>query len=151
LLHQATRERDVQGRIVATVADYAAVRDLVAEVVAEGVEVTVSNSIRETVEGVSKLSGDGASPISISQLANHLKLDRSTVSRRVRAAIEKGYLKNLEGRLGRPFELVVGDPMPEDTELLPEPEKLGCCSVACESDGAEAPSPRKPSEVEWEA
>jgi hypothetical protein len=37
VLHQATRQRDAEGRVIATVDDYAAVRALVADLVAEGV------------------------------------------------------------------------------------------------------------------
>ena len=40
LLHQATRTKDSDGRVVATLDDYAAVRDLVADLVAAGVEAT---------------------------------------------------------------------------------------------------------------
>ena len=39
-------------------------------------------------------------------------------------ALEGGYLKNLEDRQGRPYQLVLGDPMPEDQPILPEPERL---------------------------
>ena len=42
ILYQAQRERDRQGRIVATVeGDYEPVRDLVAALIAEGVEASV--------------------------------------------------------------------------------------------------------------
>jgi hypothetical protein len=42
LLHQASRDRDAEGRIVATIEeDYAAVRKLVVDLVGEGVETTV--------------------------------------------------------------------------------------------------------------
>ena len=40
------------GRIIATVEDYAVVRELVADVMTEGVGGTVSNTVRETVEAV---------------------------------------------------------------------------------------------------
>jgi hypothetical protein len=51
LLHQATRDRDAQGRIIAAIEeDYAAVRELVADLVSEGIEVTVPKTVRETVE-----------------------------------------------------------------------------------------------------
>jgi hypothetical protein len=51
LLHQATRERDTQGHIVATIEeDYAAVRELVADLVSEGIEATVPKTVRETVQ-----------------------------------------------------------------------------------------------------
>jgi hypothetical protein len=55
LLHQATRERDAQGRIVATIADYAAIRDLLDDLVAEAVDASVSAATRDTVEAVREL------------------------------------------------------------------------------------------------
>ena len=45
LLHRATRDRDNQGRIVATVADYAAVGALVEKLFSEGIEATVPATI----------------------------------------------------------------------------------------------------------
>lgn len=58
-----------------------------------------------------------------------LGLDRSPVSRRVRAAIDHGYLSNSETRKGRPMRLVMGDPMPENLEILPSPARLlHCCT-----------------------
>src|SRR5918998_840407 len=44
----ATRGRDEQGRIVASIEDYAAVRRLVADLVSEGVEAAVPKTIRKT-------------------------------------------------------------------------------------------------------
>ncbi len=41
IIHQATRERDEEGRIIATVGDYAKVRELVADLVSAGIEATV--------------------------------------------------------------------------------------------------------------
>src|SRR5215216_2084632 len=38
LLHQASRHRDAKGRIIATIEDYVAVRELVVDLVGEGVE-----------------------------------------------------------------------------------------------------------------
>ena len=55
ILHHATRERDADGRIVATIEDYAAVRKLVADLVSEGIEATVPKTVRETVEAVKGL------------------------------------------------------------------------------------------------
>ncbi len=56
LIHQADRARDAEGRIVASLEDYAVVRDLVEEILAETVEATVKPEIRETVEAVRKLT-----------------------------------------------------------------------------------------------
>jgi hypothetical protein len=120
LLHQASRERDAQGHIVATLDDYAVVRDLVAPYVSEGVEVAVSPTIRETVETVRRLLAEPARlEVQTRDVAHALHLDKSAASRRVNAAIEKGYLVNLETRRGQPANLVLGDPLPEDQEILP--------------------------------
>jgi hypothetical protein len=48
LLHRETRDRDPQGRIVATVVDYGAVRALVEKLFSEGIEATVPPTVRET-------------------------------------------------------------------------------------------------------
>ena len=52
------------------------------------------------------------------------KLNKSTVSRRVGTALAGGYLKNLEDKKGRPFRLELGDPLPEECEILPAPDVL---------------------------
>jgi len=36
-----------------------------------------------------------------------------------RAAVEHGYLVNLEDRKGKPARLVIGEPLPEETDILP--------------------------------
>jgi hypothetical protein len=46
------------------------------------------------------------------------------ICRRVRTAITKGFVKNLEDRKGRPGRYVVGDPMPDDVVVLPTPEEV---------------------------
>ena len=54
LLHQANRERDGRGRVVATIGDYQVVRDLVHHLVSDGVDATVRPETRETVAAVAK-------------------------------------------------------------------------------------------------
>ena len=45
-------------------------------------------------------------------------------------------MKNLEERRGKPARIVLGDPLPDEVEILPSPERLEeCCSVAGESGG----------------
>jgi hypothetical protein len=134
LLHRARRDLDDQGRIVATVIDYAAVRELVNDLVTEGIGATVRPVTRETVGKVAELAdANGHQHISIAQLAAALEMDKSAVSRRVRVALEAGYLRNEEDKRGRPYKLAVGDPLPEDIVILPPPEE--CCSVATPSGG----------------
>jgi hypothetical protein len=143
LLHRSSRNRDEFGAIIATTADYAAVRELVADVFAEGIEATVPATVRETVDAVSALKKN---EVSLGELAAKLGLDKSVTSRRVRDATDRGYLVNLEIRRGRRARIVLGDPMPEMVKLLPEPGELGTviavlhrCSVA---EGMTGASPR---------
>jgi MarR family len=125
LLHQATRERDGEGRIVATIEDYAAVRELVADLVSEGIEVTVPKTVRETVEAVKILREQSkGEPVTVAELARKLKLDRSAVSRRARNAKDRGYLRDLEDNPRKPSRLVLGDDLPDDVQILPKPEDV---------------------------
>src|SRR5215210_3258544 len=143
ILHQATRERDAQGRIVATRADYARVRSLVSGLIAEGVEATVPKTIRETVEAVDNvIDGWGKEHATNKAIAEELEIDRAAASRRVRTAIGRGYLKNLEDRKGHPARLVLAESMPEDQEILPTPEELeGVDPLTVDSGGIYHPPP----------
>ena len=129
LLHQASRGKDAGGRVVAEVADYAAVRELVAELVAEGAEVAIKPEVRETVRAVADLLANGREDVKQTDIKQVLDLDKSVVSRRVAAALDAGVLRNLEDRKGKPARLVLGDPLPEEIDLLPRPERLHGCTV----------------------
>ena len=138
-LHQATRERDGE-RIVATFGDYAAVRALVADLISEGIEATVPKTVRETVGAVERLLEDtDDESITTVAVARELELDKSAALRRVRSAIDRGHLKNLEDRRGRPARLVLDEPLPEDLEILPTVERLRGCTVADENGGINNP------------
>jgi hypothetical protein len=100
------------------------VRTLVADLVAQGIDATVKPELRETVEAASGLLDDGNSEVRQADLARALKLDKSSISRRVAAALDGGFLKNLEDRKGRPARLVLGDPLPENREVLPSADRL---------------------------
>jgi hypothetical protein len=146
LLHQRNRGRDTAGRIVATIEDYATVYELVAEIISGGVEATVPASIRETVEAVRDLQAkhDGE-PVSVRALGVRLGIDRSAASRRYGTARARGYLKNLESKRGLPARIVLGEPLPDDIEILPPPDRLREeCSRACTPGGIPegAPTPK---------
>lgn len=130
LLHRASRESDAEGRIVAEMADYAAVRELVAELIAEGAEVAIKKEIRETVRTVADLLAEGSEEVRQADIKRVLKLDKSVVSRRGAAAVDAGVLRNMEDRKGRPARLVLGNSLPEEIELLPEPARLHGCAIA---------------------
>jgi hypothetical protein len=136
LLHQATRERDSRRRVVATLADYAVVRELVEEVFSAGIAATVRPETRETVQTVAQLQAGQEDGVSLPTLAHRLQLDKTVVSRRCRVARDGGYLLNLEERRGRPARLVIGEPLPEEITILPDPADLeGCCTVARAPEG----------------
>ena len=124
LLHQFSRPKDQSGRVTATVEDYEAVRELVADLVAEGVDATVKPEIREVVQATKRLLEDGDDEVRQVDLRAVLNLDKSAISRRVAGALAAGFLNNEEERKGRPARLVMGDPLPEDREVLPLPEQL---------------------------
>jgi hypothetical protein len=129
ILHQTQRERDRDGRIIATLADYRAVYEIIADVISDAVQATVSAITRATVETVAKLIKDAQrenrpAEISKAQLANALKLDTSTACRRALKAIHDGYLVNLETKEKQPARYVIGDPMPTDSPVLPHPDEL---------------------------
>jgi len=125
LLHQASRERDGQGCIVATTGDYAAIRELVAALVSEGIEATVPETVRETVEAVRRLREDSkGEPVTVGELARELKLDRSAVSRRAKNAKDRGFLRDLEDNTRKTSRLIPGDDLPDDLQILPTPEAV---------------------------
>ncbi len=137
LLHQANRERDAQGRIVAYLADYAAVYDLVADLVREGVQATVPKRIRETVEVVAALSDTHSEGVPLTTLVKTLGLDKSACSRRVKECVGLGYLNNEEDRKGRPARLKIGEELPDEADVFPKPEVMWerYCSVDSETRG----------------
>jgi len=125
VLHQAGREKTEDGRIVATLGDYGKVRELVVDLVSEGVGATVLPIVRETVEAVDRLINEGgAEVVTAKDLRDELTLDKTAVTRRVRLSLDAGYLRNLEDRKGRPARLVLGEGMPEDLQILPTVEEL---------------------------
>jgi hypothetical protein len=127
LLHRATRERDGYGRIVATLDDYAAVHALVADLLAQEVGVAVPAGVRQAVQAVAELARDPAGVaggVTVKLVAEKLGVDLSVASRRVRAALQRGYLVNLQDRPHQPAHLRIGSPMPGDGEVLPSPEAL---------------------------
>jgi hypothetical protein len=124
ILHQASRERD------ADLEDYSGVRELVADLVSEGIEATVPSTVRETVEMVKRLRDETEKDVTIAGLAEELELDKSAAWRRVRSAIDRGYVENQEDRKGRPARLVVADALPDDIEIRPQscnPERSSSC------------------------
>lgn len=145
LLHQASRETDAEGRIVAALDDYAVVRKLIAPIIADAVGSTVPETVRETVDKVRLLTlprPDDLEPrvTTAAAVAKVLDLDKSAASRRLADAGERGYVVNLEDRRGRPGRWILGEPMPSEVEILPSLERLQGCTVAAGDSHAPLPS-----------
>jgi hypothetical protein len=81
----------------------------------------------------------------------YLGLDKGTVSRRIKHAIDLGYLVDEQEERGQPALLKLGDPLPAEVEVLPRPEVFAddCCSVAAFLEGEGAPE-QSPSEAQVE-
>lgn len=129
------RELDAEGRVIATLEDYAAVRELVEGILAHGLEVAVPDSVREVVEAVTALASttdsngdtmpwDEFQGVSQRRLADLLGRDISVISRNVRKAIEDGYLEDENAGQGRASRLFPGERRLPSGHVLPLPEEL---------------------------
>jgi hypothetical protein len=146
-LHQASRRRDEDGRIIAQIQDYVVVRELIADLVAVGVDATVKPEVREVVRAASALIEKGQQEVRQSELKSALQLDKSAISRRVADALDGGFLKNLEDRKGCPARLIIGEALPDNQEVLPSYEQLfgGDGLRSCRVDPGGKPPPPPPS------
>ena len=86
-----------------------------------------SVAVRETVNLVGQNHQPGdieAEPMSLTEVTDKLGVDKSSASRRVKQAIKLGYLSNEELIKGKPMRLYLGEPLPEEVQVLPSPEEL---------------------------
>lgn len=136
LLHKEYREVDADGCVMATLEDYEFVRELLNESISQGIEATVPRGVRQVVEAVADLSGhnDGsndpfsyASSVTQHEVAEHLGVHRSTISRNVFAAISAGYLEDWNQGQGRPSQLKIGERELPSRNVLPSPESIQTC------------------------
>ena len=104
-------------------ADYAAVRELVADLFAQGIEATVPATVRETVE----CSGGPERTGSVARRARREARARQERHESPGAGRNRPGLPREPGetRRGRPARIVLGSPMPEMMKLLPETDDLG--------------------------
>lgn len=133
VLHQSQRDRDAKGRIIATPDDYKAIYELVHDLIATGLRASVSSTTRETVAAVRSLECESKyqDGVPLYAVSERLRIDKSSASRRVDAALTAGYLINEEDRKGLPFRLKLGEPLPDEIDVLPNPDTLvaKCCGV----------------------
>jgi hypothetical protein len=122
ILHQAARESDEDGDLVATVEDdYASVRELVMDVIAEQVGASVTEAMRDTIEAVQTFLDEGSPHVSPKALTDRLGIGRSATYDRIRRALVAGYLLNEANKDERGMKLVIGAPLPGADAFLPAP------------------------------
>lgn len=128
LVHQKDRERDEEGNILANRDDYDAIYDLLSVPLSQGLEADVTPGVRLVVEGTEEIfkidRSSSFEGISQSRLAENLNSDRSSVLRNVHAAIDLGYLVNLNPGKGREAKIKLGERKLSSTEALPCPQVL---------------------------
>jgi hypothetical protein len=108
------------------------VRDLVDGLIAEGAEARVRREVKEGCRSrytaASRRRGRGHT---IAANGRSSVGQISCVAPRRKCDPTRGFA-NLEDRKGRPALLVLGDPIPEDLEVLPSPEPAaGSCCRRC--------------------
>jgi hypothetical protein len=79
-------------------------------VLAEGIEATVPETVRETVDAVAALD---KVEVSLGELAREAGAGQERHQFGLRDATDRGYLVNLETRRGRPARIILADGMPE--------------------------------------
>jgi hypothetical protein len=144
ILHQAQRKRDADGRVVATVADYAVAYPIFSRILAQTCGQGVTDNVRAVVDSIAaraapvatKAAGGrfarpaatGASAeveLSSEQIGTFTGIGKSAAYRAVKAAIDQGFLVNNETRPRKPFRLAVRQPIDETAAaLLPHPDTL---------------------------
>jgi len=139
------RQRDAEGRLIATVEDYAKVYVLVAD--AWQATGGPSAQIREAVNAVRELTAevDGAT-VTVTQVAGKLGVSVPSATRRVREGVDGGWLVNEERRRSQKAKLRLGEPLPP-TKVLPSPGDLAAATEADDSGlagagGSETPVDR---------
>jgi hypothetical protein len=141
ILHRASRDSDAFGRIIATPADYAVVRDLCSDLVAEGADAGVPDAIRETVEATRELLQAGAEAASVKSIADKLGIGLPATYDRVRRALRLGYLVDTSSQQEKTKKLVVGASLPGEREFLPTIEAIEAVLGSVSDQASEATIP----------
>ena len=147
VLHQESRDRDQEQRIVATDEDYEALHTLIADIVGEASEVAVSDTVRETVRAVRELIENGED-VTRNTLAKKFRIVPTSAGRRFSPATAAEYVKeDPDHPNAKPKRYVLGDvPLPENVEVIPNPERLRSCVSASGARGGGASDENRASE-----
>jgi hypothetical protein len=161
LLHQAKRQLDDQGRVIATIDDYVPAHEIFSHALAQAAGAEVLETVLKVIEHVASLTaepeqvapatstfrraanmnfGNGTPARDVvlpgRKLARAIGLDPSTTARAVKQAIDMGYLENRETRPRQPARLAVIE-LPGATASvgLPTPDELRRSASGCVKSG----------------
>jgi hypothetical protein len=123
LLHQCQRRLDADGRVVASIADYAMVRRLLGRAFSATSAESLTEAQRQAVEAVRRLHKWATGAVTYEAVARQLNIDRSAAQRRLERPLALGYVENEEKRWRRPAKLAPGAQLPGLSQL-PDPEDL---------------------------
>jgi hypothetical protein len=144
ILHQAQRQKDEHGRVVATDADYVVAHPIFSKVMAESAGKAVPDNVRAVVKliadrtqaGPAKPTGMRFQRVAVAGQAVEVVISREQIGmatgigewaayRAVLKAIDFGFLVNNETRPRKPFRLVLKHPVDEmGSSLLPDPATI---------------------------
>jgi hypothetical protein len=144
ILHQAQRQVDDKGRVIATLADYKVAHSIFSKVLAETSGQRVTENVRVVVDLIAqraaepaakpsgrrfaRAAGSAASSevvLSSEQIGTQTGIGKSAAHRAIRSAIDLGFLVNNETRPRKPYRLVVRQHINDAAAtLLPHPDTL---------------------------
>ena len=144
LLHQAQRQVDAKGRVIAVTNDYVLAHRIFSKVMAELSGKAVPDNVRAVVALIAERAGTPAAKpevmrftrvevagraaevtISREQIGTAIGVGAWSAYRAVLAAIDLGFLANNETQKGKPFRLVLKHNVGEaDLSLLPDPQTI---------------------------
>lgn len=117
MIRHYLRKTDDNGRLVADIADYETIYDMVNPMCIDAVS-GVTPSVTNVVEGVIDFKKeDSGRPITYALLERRLGMHREQVSREVAQAISRGWLIGNATKPKSPRDIVPGEPMPDDIGL----------------------------------
>jgi len=132
LLHQVQRERNTQGKLLATIADYALARRL-AKPLLEAAVYGATEKTRKLVDAARNLADteNPADPTSVTITASKLSKrlltsgwSKKTIQRHLKAADQAGYLDLHSAKRGQDNEYRLADVHNESSLFLPSPNEL---------------------------
>ncbi|MBI1741609.1 DUF3854 domain-containing protein [Candidatus Acetothermia bacterium] len=127
VLHQRSRRRDKQGRIVAEPQDYIAIYRLAGAIFDAIVSDGLTNQQRVTIEIVGRLNEDlpeDEQGVSLGEIAKELGISKEAVRKRLKNPMAQGFILNTETHRGKPGRYKLGEHLPNPKAALPSPEIL---------------------------